>query len=95
MEGEAESGRLCKARVDHLKSYASGEQTEGMKRAWQKLRMDRMLVDHFLRAGHYSAALRLAESSGIQVSYLKSYVFVFRYVSHLLHCITFGYCNGS
>ena len=29
--------------------------------------MDRMLVDHFLRAGHYTAALRLAESSGIEV----------------------------
>ena len=44
-----------------------GEQTEGMKNAWKKTRVDRMLVDHFLRAGHYSAALRLAESSGIEV----------------------------
>lgn len=44
-----------------------GEQTEGMKNAWKKTRVDRMLVDHFLRAGHYSAAIRLAESSGIEV----------------------------
>ena len=50
--------------VTHM--YA-GEQTEGMKNAWKKTRVDRMLVDHFLRAGHYSAALRLAESSGIEV----------------------------
>ena len=62
-----ESSRLCKARVDHLKSFASGEQTEGMKNAWRKTRVDRMLVDHFLRAGHYNAALSLAESSGIEV----------------------------
>ena len=45
----------------------AGEQTEGMKNAWKKTRVDRMLVDHFLRAGHYSAAIRLAESSGIEV----------------------------
>lgn len=38
-----------------------------MKNAWRKTRVDRMLVDHFLRAGHYTAALRLAESSGIEV----------------------------
>ncbi len=67
VEEEMESGRLCKIRLDHLKSYAAGEQTEGMKRAWRKTRVDRMLVDHFLRAGHYSTALKLAESSGIKV----------------------------
>ena len=38
-----------------------------MKKAWQKTRVDRMLVDHILRAGHYSAAMLLAESSGIEV----------------------------
>ena len=38
-----------------------------MKKAWQKTRVDRMLVDHILRAGHYSAAMSLAESSGIEV----------------------------
>ena len=38
-----------------------------MKKAWQKTRVDRMLVDHILRAGHYSAAMSLAESSGINV----------------------------
>lgn len=38
-----------------------------MKKAWQKTRVDRMLVDHILRAGHYSAAMSLAGSSGIEV----------------------------
>ena len=67
MEQELECTRLCKVRLDHLKSYTSGEQTEGMGNAWRKTRVDRMLVDHFLRAGHYSAAIRLSESSGIEV----------------------------
>lgn len=67
MDEEAEGSMLCKARLDHLKSYASGEQTEGMKNAWRQTRVDRMLVDHFLRAGHYTAAQKLTESSGIEV----------------------------
>ena len=54
--------------VSYIVAYTcAGEQTEGMKNAWKKTRVDRMLVDHFLRAGHYSAAIRLAESSGIEV----------------------------
>ena len=67
MEEELDCVRLCKVRLDHLKSFASGEQTEGMKKAWKKIRVDRMLVDHFLRAGYYTSAVRLAESSGIEV----------------------------
>ena len=67
VEEEEESYLLCKARLDHLKSYASGEQTEGMKNAWRQTRIDRMLVDHFLRAGYYTAAQKLTESSGIEV----------------------------
>ena len=67
VEEEEESYLLCKARLDHLKSYASGEQTDGMKNAWRQTRIDRMLVDHFLRAGYYTAAQKLTESSGIEV----------------------------
>ena len=72
MEEEAECSLLCKARLDHLKSYASGEQTEGMKTAWRQTRVDRMLVDHFLRAGYYTAAHKLSQSSGIEVSAVLS-----------------------
>lgn len=67
VDEEAEGSLLCKARLDHLKCYASGEQTEGMKNAWRQTRVDRMLVDHFLRAGYYTAAQKLTESSGIEV----------------------------
>lgn len=65
IEEELECTRLCKARLEHLKKYVSTDQTEGVKNSWRKTRVDRMLVDHFLRAGHYTAALRLAESSSI------------------------------
>ena len=81
MSDEADGSLLCKARVDHLKSYASGEQTEGMKNAWRQTRIDRMLVDHFLRAGYYTAAQRLSESSGIEVkSKCLVCLFVFLFV---------------
>lgn len=68
LEEEAKCSHLCKARLDHLKSYSSGEQTDGMKTAWRQVRVDRMLVDHFLRAGYYTSAYKLSDSSGITVS---------------------------
>lgn len=62
-----EASRLCLARVDHLKAYASGEQFDGVKMAWKKVRIERMLVDHFLREGHYATAITLAKSCDIEV----------------------------
>ena len=67
LDDEAKCSQLCRARLDHLKSYSSGEQTDGMKTAWRQVRVDRMLVDHFLRAGYYTSACKLSESSGITV----------------------------
>lgn len=43
-----------------------------MKVAWRQTRVDRMLVDHFLRAGHYTAAYKLSMSSGIEVRWSNS-----------------------
>ena len=34
---------------------------------WQKTRLDRMLVEYFLRAGYYNTAIRLAQHSSIEV----------------------------
>lgn len=48
--------------------YIAGEQTDGAKRTWQKNRVDRVLIDHLLRTGNYTAAQKLAESSGVEVS---------------------------
>lgn len=41
---------------------------EVQKNVWRKARVDRMLVDHFLREGNYSAAIKLAESSKLEVA---------------------------
>ena len=79
MEDESKCSQLCRARLDHLKSCSSGEHTEGMKTAWRQVRVDRMLVDHFLRAGYYSSAYKLSESSGITVREEK-YIFICEYV---------------
>ncbi len=50
-----------------LKLCVPGDQSETAKGVWLKCREDRILVDHLLRQGHYSAALRLAQSSGTKV----------------------------
>lgn len=68
LDEEIECSRLCKTRLDHLKAYASCEQSDGVLNAWKKVRCDRMLVDHFLRSGHYSTALALAKTCNIEVS---------------------------
>eukprot|EP01135_Chromosphaera_perkinsii_P002490 Nk52_evm6s224 gene=Nk52_evmTU6s224 len=55
----------CKIRLDHLQQYhlkaycAEGE-------LWKKKRLDRILVDYFLREGYGQTALRLAEDSQIE-----------------------------
>ncbi|XP_064383762.1 E3 ubiquitin-protein transferase MAEA-like [Halichondria panicea] len=63
---EVECVQACKTRLEHLKAYASGDQSDVAKSVWAKSREDRILVDHLLRQGHYSAALRLAQSSGTE-----------------------------
>jgi macrophage erythroblast attacher len=35
---------------------------------WKKKRLDRMLVDHLLRAGYYDTASRLATDAQIEVT---------------------------
>ena len=35
--------------------------------AWKKMRCNRTLVDHFLREGHYTSAMLLAQSCDIEV----------------------------
>ncbi|XP_022664768.1 macrophage erythroblast attacher-like isoform X2 [Varroa destructor] len=64
---EVEAAQLCKRRLEHLKegARASGPVDEGGSEAakdlWVDKRVDRMLVEHFLRAGYYETALKLAD----------------------------------
>lgn len=56
---EVEAAQLCKRRLEHLKegARAAGLPEEGgseeTKELWVDKRVDRMLVEHFLRAGFY------------------------------------------
>ncbi|XP_074641550.1 E3 ubiquitin-protein transferase MAEA-like isoform X1 [Tubulanus polymorphus] len=61
---ETEAAKACKRRVDHLKEFE--KLSLSAQAQWKKKRLDRMLVDYFLRSGFYSTALKLAKDSGIE-----------------------------
>lgn len=63
---ELEAARMIKRRVEHLKEAESLE--PHAKPLWNKKRLDRMLVEYFLRAGYYNSAIKLAQHSDIEVS---------------------------
>ena len=55
---------VCKRRLEHLKEHASGN--AGAVAQWRRRRLDRMLVEYFLRRGYYGAATRLAHTSDLK-----------------------------
>jgi len=55
---------VCKKRLEHLKEYATPQATS--LNLWRRRRLDRMLVEYFLRRGYYGAALKLAGESELQ-----------------------------
>ena len=57
-------GQVCKRRLEHLKEHASGN--AGAVAQWRRRRLDRMLVEYFLRRGYYDAAERLAHTSDLK-----------------------------
>uniref|UniRef100_T1HNB9 E3 ubiquitin-protein transferase MAEA n=1 Tax=Rhodnius prolixus TaxID=13249 RepID=T1HNB9_RHOPR len=61
---ELQAGYVCKKRLEHLKEHTTGGQ------AWCRQRLDRMLVDYFLRQGYYNAASSLTSHS--QLSHLTN-----------------------
>jgi len=61
---ELDAAKICKKRVDHLKDYANPQ--ANVAQQWRRRRLDRMLVEYFLRAGYYQTALKLAKHSDIQ-----------------------------
>ncbi|XP_013383305.1 macrophage erythroblast attacher [Lingula anatina] len=64
IQDESESALVCKRRVEHLKEY---DKLQGSAvNQWRKKRLDRMIVDYFLRAGYYNTAIKLARHSGIE-----------------------------
>ncbi|CAM6000956.1 unnamed protein product [Sphagnum balticum] len=65
MSDELQAANVCKKRLDHLKDYCV-KGNEAMVNQWKKKRIDRMLVDHFLRLGYYETACKLARHSKIE-----------------------------
>ena len=52
----------CRARLDHLESVDAENLSE-----WNNVRVKRILVDYMLRMSYYDTAVKLAESSNMQV----------------------------
>jgi len=61
-----EISRVCKRRVDHLKEGCSDDMSVPQQKQWKKNRLDRVLVEHFLRSGFYQTAIQLSKTSGIE-----------------------------
>lgn len=71
---ELSAAHVCKRRLDHLKQKCANESDETIDpelrlaaaNQYKKIRLDRMLVEHFLRLGYYETAEMLANRSGIR-----------------------------
>ncbi|KAJ8867091.1 hypothetical protein PR048_032953 [Dryococelus australis] len=66
---ELEAANVCKRRLEHLKEHAGGKSTNGSAGSinlWRRRRLDRMLVEYFLRRGYYGTATRLAHRSDLR-----------------------------
>ncbi|GLC37386.1 hypothetical protein PLESTB_001592900 [Pleodorina starrii] len=63
---EADDCQRCKARLEYLSSVRPAQEPGGFI-PWTRQRLDIVMVDHLLRAGHHNTADRLATSSGIKL----------------------------
>lgn len=64
-----QASNVCKRRIEHLKEHGSHSHS-GVSQAalnqWKTKRLDRMVVEYFLRNGYYNAAITLAEKSNVK-----------------------------
>ncbi|XP_013142487.1 PREDICTED: macrophage erythroblast attacher [Papilio polytes] len=67
---EVQAAYVCKKRLDHLKEQAEALQdpvaAQTSLNQWRKVRLDRMLVDYFLRNGYYDSATKLADAKDLR-----------------------------
>lgn len=66
---ERELLALLKKRIEHLKEHDSDDQV--VNKNFKRVRLERMLIDYFLRTGFYETAQMLANQSEIQVSLIN------------------------
>ena len=67
MVAEEKCTKHLRVRLDHLKEHSNDEHKSSAV-MWKKKRLDRMLIDHFLRAGYYETAAKLARDADIEVN---------------------------
>ncbi|KAJ8982427.1 hypothetical protein NQ317_007775 [Molorchus minor] len=67
---ELAASNVCKRRLEHLKEHntltPNGNLSQGALNQWRRKRLDRMVVEYFLRNGYYNAAISLADKSDIK-----------------------------
>lgn len=71
---ELSAAHVCKRRLDHLKQKCANETDDTIDpelrlaaaNQYKKIRLDRMIVEHFLRLGYFKSAEMLANRSGIR-----------------------------
>lgn len=64
-QAEREDVQRLRARLEHLASL--GAPSRGQYVEWNRRRLDRLLVDHLLRCGYHSTAIKLIEAARVQV----------------------------
>ncbi|XP_056633010.1 E3 ubiquitin-protein transferase MAEA [Diorhabda carinulata] len=67
---ELVASSVCKRRLEHLKEHctvaSNGNVSQAALNQWRRKRLDRMVVEYFLRNGYYNAAITLADRSDIK-----------------------------
>ncbi|CAH2241155.1 jg11605 [Pararge aegeria aegeria] len=69
---EVQAACVCKKRLEHLKEQAealtepAAPQAKTQMNQWRSVRLDRMLVDYFLRNGYYDSANKLADKRDLR-----------------------------
>jgi len=62
---EVRVAKVCRGRAEHLKEGCAEDSGGQSSKLWRKQRLDRMLVEHFLRQGLYDTAIQLASTEGL------------------------------
>ncbi|XP_026473200.1 macrophage erythroblast attacher [Ctenocephalides felis] len=69
---EIQAGYVCKRRLEHLKQHVapnpvfSPEVSQAAMNHWRHIRLDRMLIEHFLHHGYYESAEKLATTTNLR-----------------------------
>ncbi|XP_060829339.1 E3 ubiquitin-protein transferase MAEA [Bombus pascuorum] len=61
---ELQASMVCKRRLEHLKEHANT--APSVVNQWRRQRLDRMLIEYFLRKGYYTTATKLADNSELR-----------------------------